>query len=57
MSRQPLMIDAGIALIATVLLIVISPGLAVVGLVALLVLIVCGVSVAIERPRRRARRR
>jgi len=53
--RNPLLVDIGIALVLAILVIVISPGLAVVGLLALLVLLVCGVSFGIDRLRRRQR--
>ena len=56
MIRRAVIIDAGIAVVAAVLLIVMAPGLAVVGLVALLVLLVCAISLALDR-RRRPRRR
>ena len=55
MSRNPLLIDAGIALVLAVLVIVLSPGLAVVGLLALLVVVVCLASFGIERMLRRRR--
>jgi hypothetical protein len=51
------MIDAVLAAIVTVLLIVLAPGWAVVGLVAIVLLLVCGVSLAIDRIRGRAARR
>jgi hypothetical protein len=47
-----LLLDAGAAALAVILLIVISPGLAVVGLVALVVLAACGVSFSVDRFRR-----
>jgi hypothetical protein len=52
-SRNPLLIDAGIALALAILVIVVSPGLAVVGLLAIFVLLVCGLSFGIDRWRRR----
>ena len=55
MRRNTLLVDAGIALVLAILLIVISPGLAVVGLVALLVVLACGISFGIDRLRRRRR--
>ncbi|HLY49179.1 MAG TPA: hypothetical protein VKR21_08285 [Solirubrobacteraceae bacterium] len=55
MRRNTLLVDAGIALVLAILVIVISPGLAVVGLLALLVLLVCGLSLAIGRLRKRRR--
>ena len=53
--RSTLLVDAGIALVLAIVVIVISPGLAVVGLLALLVLLICGVSFLIDRRRRRRR--
>lgn len=44
--------DLGIALATAILVIVLSPGLAVVALVAILVLAACGLSVVLERRRR-----
>ena len=55
MRRSPLLIDAGIALVLAILVIVLSPGLAVVGLLALLVLLVCLISFGIDRMLRRRR--
>lgn len=52
MSNRTLAIDVTIALLATVVLVVVSPGLAIVGLIAILVLVVCGLSVVFERLRR-----
>jgi hypothetical protein len=54
--RNTLLVDAGIALLLAILVIVISPGLAVVGLLALLVLLVCAVSFGLDRLRKRHRR-
>ena len=56
MSRNTLLIDAGIAALLAILVLVIAPGLAVVGLLALLVVIVCGVSFAFDLRRRRSHR-
>lgn len=53
--RKTLLVDAGIALVLTILVIVISPGLAVVGLLALLVLLVCAISFGLSRLRVRRR--
>jgi ABC-type bacteriocin/lantibiotic exporter with double-glycine peptidase domain len=52
-TRRTLLIDGVIAAILTVLVVVLSPGLAVVGLIAILVIIVCGVSFALDSRRRR----
>jgi Flp pilus assembly protein TadB len=54
-TRNTLLADAAIAAGIAILVIVIAPGLAVVGLLALLVLIVCGISFAFDL--RRGRRR
>jgi ABC-type bacteriocin/lantibiotic exporter with double-glycine peptidase domain len=54
--RKTLLVDAGVALVLAILVIVISPGLAVVGLLALLVLLVCAASFGIDRRRRRRHR-
>lgn len=53
MRRNTLLVDAGIAVVLAILVVVISPGLAVVGLLALLVLLVCAVSFAIDLRKRR----
>jgi hypothetical protein len=53
--RNALLIDVGIAALVAILVIVIAPGLAVVGLLAILVLIVCAVSFALDRRRKRSR--
>jgi hypothetical protein len=47
------MIDFGVALVAMILLVIISPGLAIVGLIAILILIVCGLSFLFDRLRSR----
>jgi uncharacterized protein HemY len=62
MRRNTLLVDAAIALAVTALALILAPGLAVVGILALLVLLVCGVSFAVagwrgRRARRHARRR
>ena len=54
MRRNTLLVDAGIALVLMILLVIIAPGLAVVGFVALLILAVLGLSY--WRERRRASR-
>jgi hypothetical protein len=55
--RRTLTIDLAIALVAMILLVIVSPGLAIVGLIAILVLIACGVSFLIDRMRGRRRAR
>jgi hypothetical protein len=54
--RNTLMTDVLIALVLAILVIVISPGLAVVGLLAILVVVICGLSLLFDRRRRRSRR-
>lgn len=58
MRSSTWIIDAAVAVIAAIVVIVAAPGLAWVGLAALLVLLVCGISLLIERgiARRRLRR-
>jgi hypothetical protein len=51
--RNTLMIDFAIALGAMIVLVVVSPGLAIVGLIAVLVLMVCGLSLLFDGWRRR----
>jgi hypothetical protein len=55
MRRNTLLIDVGIALVLAILVVVISPGLAVVGMLALVVLLVCAISFGIDRRRKRRR--
>ena len=63
MTRNALLIDAAIAVILALLVIVLSPGWAVVGLIAIVVLLACGVAFALGaigtrwRRRRRSRSR
>ncbi len=59
LRRNTLAIDAGIAVLIAVLILVISPGLAITGLIALLALLGIGISFLIDsrRSRRRARTR
>jgi hypothetical protein len=54
--RNLLAIDAGIAAVLALLVIIISPGLAVAGMIAILILLVCGVSFALDSRAARARR-
>ncbi len=58
--KRTLQIDLGIALAVAVLIWLISPGYAISGPVAVIVLIACGISLRRQRhalePRRRARR-
>jgi ABC-type bacteriocin/lantibiotic exporter with double-glycine peptidase domain len=52
-----LAVDVAIAVVAAVVLLIVSPGLAVVGLIAVLVLVLCGLSFLVDGWRRRRRRR
>jgi hypothetical protein len=54
-NRQVLLIDAGIALLIALLVLILTPGVAVAGLLALLVLVVCAISFAVDARRRRVR--
>jgi membrane protein YdbS with pleckstrin-like domain len=53
---RPLLIDAGIAVLVAALVVIISPGWAITGVLALLVLLVCGITWLIGRLRRRSHR-
>ena len=57
MRRSTLIVDIAIALAAMIVLVIISPGLAIVGLIAILVLVGCGLSFVFDtwRTRRRGR--
>ena len=55
--RRAWRVDIALALIAALIVLVLSPGLAVTALIALVVLLVCCVSVAVERLRARRWRR
>jgi ABC-type bacteriocin/lantibiotic exporter with double-glycine peptidase domain len=57
MTRRVLLIDIGVALVAAVVVVIVSPGVAAVGLIALIVLIACGISYALDSVRRRRRSR
>ena len=57
MRRNTLLVDLGIALALTILVLILVPGLAVVAIIALAALVVCGVSFAVTRWRRRSARR
>lgn len=51
MSRQAVIvaIDVGIAVLLAMLVLIVSPGFAVTGMIALFVVLVCAISFAIER--------
>lgn len=53
MSRRTLVIDAGIAVLVAALVLILAPGLAIVGIIALLVVLVCAISFLVEARRRR----
>ena len=53
MTPNTLLVDLAIALAITILVLILLPGLAVVAIVALAVLVLCGVSFAVTRWRRR----
>jgi hypothetical protein len=55
-TRNTLLVDTGIALALTVLVLILLPGLAVVAILALFVLVVYGVSFAVVGWRRRRAR-
>ena len=57
MRRNTLLVDLAIALAVTIFVLILGPGLAVVAILALAVLIVCGVGFAVTRWRRRGARR
>jgi hypothetical protein len=53
-TRSPLLTDLAIAVIAAILILVLTPGVAVAGMIALLVLAACGVSLVLDSRRRGA---
>ena len=53
MTRSPLTTDFAIALIAAILILVLTPGVAVAGMIALLVLLACAVNLILDSRRRR----
>lgn len=55
MNRQVLLIDVGIALLVALLVLIITPGIAVAGMLALLVLVICAISFVVDARRRRVR--
>jgi hypothetical protein len=54
--RKTLAVDVGIAAAIAVLVLIISPGAAITGMIAIFVLVVCAVSFALDSRARRARR-
>lgn len=58
MSRQTIVaVDVGLAALFAVLVLIVSPGIAVTGMIALFVVFVCAISIPIERRLSRPRRR
>ena len=59
MRRNTLLIDAGIAVAIAIAVLIISPGLAVAGMIAIAVLVACAISLVLDvrRSRRRPVRR
>jgi hypothetical protein len=55
-TRNTLLIDAGIAALLAALLLILAPGLAVVAVVAIVVVVVCSVSYMVQAPWGRPRR-
>lgn len=56
MNRRILLADVAVAVVVAVLILVLTPGLAISGVIGLLILLVLGVVWLIERWRRRATR-
>jgi hypothetical protein len=53
MTRSPLISDLAIAAIAAILILVLTPGVAVAGMIALLVLLACAINLIVDSRRRR----
>ncbi len=53
MIRPAWRLDILVAVIAAAIVLIVSPGLAISGLLAILVLLVCGITAAVERRRQR----
>ncbi len=53
MTRYPLVTDLAIAAVCALVVLIISPGVAVDAMIALVVLVACGASYALGRRRRR----
>jgi hypothetical protein len=56
LRRNTLLVDAAIAAAVAIGVLIISPGLAVTAIIAIIVLVVCGVSLLIDIRRSRGRR-
>ena len=52
MSRDPLLSDIAMAVIAAILILALTPGVAVAGMIALLVLLACAVNLILDSRRR-----
>ena len=57
MSSRALVVDTAVAVAIVALVLIISPGLAIAGILALLVMLVCGATLLFERRRRPPQRR
>ena len=57
MSRGVLLADVAIAVVVGALLLLLSPGFAITGVIALVVLVVCGISLVWSTARTRRRRK
>ncbi len=55
MTRNALLVDAVIAALLAILVLILAPGLAVVAIIALLVMVVCAVSLVLDLRRGRSR--
>jgi hypothetical protein len=54
LMRNPLFVDAATAVVIVVLILIIQPGVAIGAILALILLVVCGISYLIRRRRQRA---
>ena len=52
MTRNPLLTDVAIAVLAAILILVLTPGVAVAGMIALLVLALCAATLVLDSRRR-----
>lgn len=52
MSRNPLLIDGVVAVVLVALVLILEPGLAIAAILALILVVVCGVSLPVGRRRR-----
>ena len=57
MNRRTVAVDVGIAVLAAGLVLILSAGVAIAGLIAIVVLVGCGISLVLERRGRPSRRR